>query len=106
LGVGFNNAPNPLEPILYLFLPGSVYNYTHYTDPKVTADITAARATSNLVAQARLLTDAQSRYEAAYLETSLVQLDEVMFLKNGLGGATTSFAYLNEPSLALIGTMK
>jgi hypothetical protein len=33
----------------------------------------------------------------------LLQFDEIMFLKNGLGGATASFAYLNEPSLAMIG---
>jgi peptide/nickel transport system substrate-binding protein len=106
LAVSFNVAPTPLEPMQFEYLPGSYYNYTNYNDPKVTADINAARQTSNPVGQARLLVDAQSRYEAAYGSQTLVQLDEIVFLKNGLGGATTSFAYMNEPAFALIGKAK
>jgi peptide/nickel transport system substrate-binding protein len=103
LGTSFNNAPNPLEPMGLDYTPGDPYNYTNYNNPKVTADINAALATSNLVEQARLLTNAQSLYEPAYWGQTLLQSDEILFLKNGLGGATASFAYLNEPSLALIG---
>jgi peptide/nickel transport system substrate-binding protein len=103
LGVTFNVAPSPLEPMGLTYSPGNPYNYTNYSNAKVVADINAARATSNLVEQARLMTNAQAIYERAYNGMTLVQFDEIMFLKNGLGGATTSFAYLNEPSLALIG---
>jgi peptide/nickel transport system substrate-binding protein len=85
------------------YTPGDPYNYTNYSNPKVTADINAALATSNLVEQARLLSNAQSIYEPASWSQTLLQFDEIMFLKNGLGGATASFAYLNEPSLAIIG---
>src|SRR5215510_4159639 len=106
IGVTFNNAPSPLEPIGLSYSPGNPYNYTNYNKPKVIADINAAHATSNLVEQARLLTAAQAIYEPAYNSQTLVQFDEIMFLKNGLGGATTSFAYMNEPSLALIGKAK
>jgi len=106
LGSTFNNAPNPLEPEGLTYTLGNPYNYTNYNNAKVTADINAARQTSNLVDQARLMTDAQAIYERAYNEMTLVQFDEIMFLKKGLGGATTSFAYLNEPSLALIGKAK
>jgi peptide/nickel transport system substrate-binding protein len=103
LGVTFNVAPNPLEPMGLTYTPGNPYNYTNYNNPKVLADINAAHSTTNLVEQARLMTNAQSIYEPAYYGTTLVQFDEIMFLKKGLGGATASFAYLNEPSLALIG---
>jgi peptide/nickel transport system substrate-binding protein len=103
LGVTFNVAPNPLEPMGLTYTPGDPYNYTNYSNSQVTADINAALATSNLVQQARLLTNAQSIYEPAYWSQTLLQFDEILFLKNGLGGATASFAYLNEPSLALIG---
>jgi len=106
LGSTFNNAPNPLEPEGLTYFPGLPYNYTNYSNAKVTADLNAARQTSNLVEQARLMTDAQAIYERAYNEMTLVQFDEIMFLKKGLAGATTSFAYLNEPSLALIGKAK
>jgi peptide/nickel transport system substrate-binding protein len=103
LGVTFNVAPNPLEPMGLTYTAGDPYNYTNYSNSQVTADINAALATSNLVEQARLLTNAQSIYEPAYWSQTLLQFDEILFLKNGLGGATASFAYLNEPSLALIG---
>jgi peptide/nickel transport system substrate-binding protein len=103
LGTSFNVAPNPLEPMGLTYSPGDPYNYTNYSNPQVTADINDALATSNLVEQARLLTAAQSIYEPAYWSQTLLQFDEILFLKNGLGGATASFAYLNEPSLAIIG---
>jgi peptide/nickel transport system substrate-binding protein len=103
LGTTFNVAPNPLEPMGLTYTPGDPYNYTNYSNPQVTADISAARSTTNLVEQARLLTKAQSIYEPAYWSQTLLQFDEILFLKKGLGGATASFAYLNEPSLALIG---
>jgi peptide/nickel transport system substrate-binding protein len=103
LGTSFNVAPNPLEPMGLTYTPGDPYNYTNYSNPQVTADINNALATSNLVEQAQLLTHAQSIYEPAYWSQTLLQFDEIMFLKNGLGGATASFAYLNEPSLAIIG---
>jgi peptide/nickel transport system substrate-binding protein len=106
IGVTFNNAPSPLEPIGLAYSPGNPYNYTNYHNPKVVADINAAHATSNLVEQARLLTAAQAIYEPAYNSQTLVQFNEIMFLRHGLGGATTSFAYMNEPSLALIGKAK
>lgn len=106
LGTTFNVAPNPLEPMGLTYTPGNPYNYTGYTNSKVVADINAARATSSLTEQARLMTNAQAIYERAYNGMTLVQFDEIMFLKNGLGGATTSFAYMNEPALALIGKAK
>ena len=106
IGTTFNNAPSPLEPTGLAYSPGNPYNYTNYNNPKVTADITAAHETSNPVEQARLLTAAQAIYEPAYNSQTLVQFDEIMFLRHGLGGATTSFAYMNEPSLALIGKAK
>src|SRR5215472_8341064 len=106
LGTTFNNAPSPLEPTGLAYSPGNPYNYTNYNNPTVTADIAAAHATVNLVQQARLLTAAQAIYEPVYNTQTLVQFDEIMFLRKGLGGATSSFAYMNEPSLAVIGQAK
>ena len=106
IGTTFNNAPNPLEPLGLAYTPGDPYNYTNYNNPKVTADIALAHANPDPVQQARLLTAAEALYEPAYESQTLVQFDEIMFLKKGLGGATTSFAYMNEPAFAFIGTAK
>ena len=102
--VSFNGAPNPLEPLIFNFLPDSFYNYTGYNDPTVTGNITEARKTLDPVKQATLLVEAQEIYEKEYLLMAVVQLDELLFLKKGLGGAIASFAYLNSPALATIGS--
>lgn len=103
LGSSFNNAPNPLEPMGLDYSPGDPYNYVNFHNPKVTKDITTALATSNQVKEAKLIDAAQNIADRDYWSQTLVQFDEIMFLKKGLGGATTSFAYMNEPALALIG---
>ncbi len=104
LYVSFNAAPSALEPMLFYFLPDSFYNFTGFDNADVTADINAARATSDPVEQATLLTHAQSIYEKDYLLSALVQLDELVFVNKRLGGATTSFAYMNMPSMASLGS--
>ena len=52
---------------------------------------------------AEFIVKAQEIYEKAYLGTALVDQYEISFLSNKLSGMTTSFAYMNTPSLALIG---
>lgn len=103
LASSFNGAPTALEPMLFVYLPDSFFNYSGYSDDKVTAAIAAARATTDPVEQARKLVEAQSIYEEAYVETALLQYDEIAFLNKRLSGMTTSFAYLNQASLATIG---
>jgi len=103
LFVSFNAAPNPLEPMLFYFLPDSFYNFTGYKNAAVTHAIQEARRTTDPVEQARLLVDAQSIYEKDHLLTSLVQLDELVFVNKRIGGVVASFAYLNMPSFASMG---
>lgn len=102
--VSFNGAPTPLEPMIFNFLPDSFYNYTGYDDPTVAANITEARKTLDQVKQAELLVAAQDVYEKEYLSMGLVQLDVLLYLNKRLGGAIASFAYLNSPALATIGS--
>ena len=49
------------------------------------------------------MTQLQSVYEKAPIGTSFVDLDEVSYLNNKFSGMPTSFEYMFEPSLALIG---
>ena len=99
----FNVAPAPLESIIALYLPDSPYNHTNYDDATVTKSVETARQTLDPIQRAKLMVKAQAVYEKDYGVQTLVQLREIMYLKKGLAGATSSFAYLNEPSLALIG---
>lgn len=103
LGVSFNGAPTALEPIQFLFLPDNFYNYTGYSDPTVTAAITAARTSGDPLVQARELIRAQAVYEQAHTGATLLQIQEIVFVSKRLSGLTTSFSYLNQASLATIG---
>ena len=102
LNLSFNVAPDPAEPVA-TFLPGTYFNFINYNDPEVSKLIAEAGASSDPVEAAKDLVEAQARYEENYGFQALVEVNEVSFLKNGLGGATASFAYLNQPSLAKIG---
>lgn len=105
LNLSFNVAPDPLEAVT-TFAPGTYFNFIGYDNPDVAALISEAKAASDPAAAAGDLVAAQAKYEENYGFQALVQLNEISFLKKGLGGMTTSFAYLNQPSLALIGSQK
>nr|WP_079082817.1 ABC transporter substrate-binding protein [Streptomyces antibioticus] len=105
LNVSFNVAPDALEAT-ETFLPGTYFNFIGYKNQTVISLVERARATSDSTQQAKLLTEAQSIYEKNYGFQGLVQISEISFLKKGLGGATASFAYMNQPSLARIGSSK
>ncbi len=94
------------EPLFYprrVVLPGGIFNLVGYEDPEVTEAVTTGIQTFNPEARARLFAAAQARYEPDKPLLPIVNLREVLFLRDGLTGATTSFAYLYSPSLAHIG---
>jgi peptide/nickel transport system substrate-binding protein len=101
--VNFNIAQDPLEPIPFSVLPGSFYNYTNYSDPQVTKLLTRAKQTLDPATRNAMTIQAQSIYEKAFVGETLEQIPEISFLNKRLAGATTSFAYMDTPSLALIG---
>jgi peptide/nickel transport system substrate-binding protein len=103
LAVSFNGADDPLEPLGFDVLPGSVFNYSNYSDPKVTQLLTEARQTYDPAARAALIIRAQSIYEKQWLGGTLLNLDEISFLNHRLSGAVTSFPYMLMPSLASVG---
>ncbi|MDX3587140.1 ABC transporter substrate-binding protein [Streptomyces europaeiscabiei] len=106
LSVGYNQVADPLEQLGLSFRPGATYNYTGYDDPSVNSALAKAQQSDDATERAKLIVAAQKVYEAENLTTSLVGLNEVSYLSNKLSGATTSFAYMFQPSLALIGPVK
>jgi len=101
--LSFNVAKDPLEPIPFNVLPGSFYNYTEYENPQVTKLLETAKETLDPKKRNELTIKAQSIYEKEVPATTLLDQDEISFLNKKLSGMTTSFAYMNTPSLALIG---
>ena len=103
LGYNFNQVADPLEFIGLGIQPDGPYNYTDFTSATAWADLTQARQTFDAAARTKLVLGAQALSEADYEGSSLVETDEVSFLNKSLTGATTSFPYMFEPSLAYIG---
>jgi peptide/nickel transport system substrate-binding protein len=103
LSYNFNQVADPLEYIGLGIQPGGPYNYTNFASATAWSDMTQARQTFDPAARTRLILGAQALAEADYSGTSLVETDEVSFLSKSLTGATTSFPYMFEPTLAYIG---
>jgi peptide/nickel transport system substrate-binding protein len=103
LALNYNGARDPLEYLGFEVSNQSVYDYSGFNDATVNAELAQAFRTDDPAARAKLVLDIQRRWEATYSTTSLVGMYETSFLSNRLTGATTSFAYFQTPSLALIG---
>ena len=99
----FNGVQDPVEPIGFTVGPASFYNYVGYNNAQASALFNQAAQTYNTQARVKLMTQLQSLYEKAAIGTSFVDLDEVSYLNNKFSGMPTSFEYMFEPSLALIG---
>lgn len=104
LGTSFSATPNPLESMQFAVLPGSPYNYTNFEAPEITKLIATAWETEDQTEAAKALVAAEDLYSDEYLNESLVEVNEVLFLNRRLSGAMASFPYLNNPSVARIGT--
>ena len=104
LSSGYLDVPDQLDYLAYWVYPNSAFNWEGYRDPTVVSLVNRALETFNGRARAKLLTEAQARYmHDDDIVVPILALDEVSFLAKQLGGATTSFAYIFEPSFAYLG---
>jgi peptide/nickel transport system substrate-binding protein len=103
ISTNYNQVADPLEFLGLGIQPGSVYNYTNYSNPAAWNDLVEARQVFNAQQRTKLILASQALQESARGATSLEDTDEVSFLSGNLTGAVTAFPYLFEPSLATIG---
>jgi peptide/nickel transport system substrate-binding protein len=103
LSNGYLDVPDQLDYLDLWVYPSSVFNWVGYNNTTVANLVTEAQATYNPLQRARLLVQAQALYMKNYpIVVPIVSLDEVTYLSNKLGCATTSFAYIYEPSFAYL----
>ena len=106
LTAGYLDVRDPLDYLGLIVFPTSIFNYLGFHNTTVTSDLTKAQSTFDPVARAKLFNEAQAIYEAQHVVVPLLNLEEVVFMKKGITGATTSFAYIYEPNLATVGAAK
>ena len=103
LTAGYLDVRDPLDYLGLIVFPTSIFNFIGYHNPAVIADLTKAQSTFDSTARAKLFTQAQAIYESNHIVVPLLNLKEVVYMKKGITGATTSFAYIYEPNLATVG---
>lgn len=82
---------------------GAGFNLAKFSDTNVDQQIGQVVQTFDPRQRAQLLSQAQPSYEPQRVTIPLVNNYEILYLRKGLTGAITSFAYVFNPSLASIG---
>lgn len=100
---GYSTAPDELFYPFRVVLPNGVFNLVGYDDATVTNLLTEARTKFNSKERSSIFIKAQELYEPAQVIIPMATMHEVSYLRNGLTGAITSYAYLFSPALARIG---
>jgi peptide/nickel transport system substrate-binding protein len=103
---GYLDVADPLDYLGLIVFPTSIFNWTHYSNPTVTKDVTQAQQTFDNAKRAQLITSAQALWEPAHVIIPMLSLHEVVFMNKAITGAPVSFAYIYEPSLATVGSSK
>ncbi len=100
---GYSVAPDELYYPSRVVLPEGVFNLARYDNPEVARLLYGARAEFDAARRAEIFVEAQEIYEPAQVIIPIANMHEVLYLREGLTGAVTSYAYLFSSSLARIG---
>lgn len=106
LGVGYNAAQDPLEPVSIYYASGAFFNIDGFDNADVNRLIGTMRTTSDAAEKAKIFVEMQNIYEAEDGVVPVVAQDTVTFLNKRLAGAVTSFAYMSMPALVYVGAAK
>ncbi|HEY7145452.1 MAG TPA: ABC transporter substrate-binding protein [Streptosporangiaceae bacterium] len=88
---GYYDIPEPLEQPLMNWLPGALFNYNNYNDPKVAGILNKASATVDPGQRAALVNQAQAIAQGQQIATlPLVNFDERLFMNKRITGAVAS----------------
>jgi peptide/nickel transport system substrate-binding protein len=90
---------DPIEPLMFVAIPGSILNTSGFNNPQVTGLISEARGTSDLTKRAQLLDEATKIYQGQFFGEMLVANPALrLFENNAVTGAPTSpLGYLYTP---------
>lgn len=97
---------DPIEPLLFVAVPGSILDTSGFNNPTVAGLIEKAQGTTNLAKRARLLDQATKIYQGKFVGELLVANPSLrLFENNRISGAPTSpLGYLYTPWAASLRT--
>ena len=90
---------DPIEPLMFVAIPGSILNTSGFNNPQVTGLISEARGTSDLTKRAQLLDEATKIYQGQFFGEMLVANPALRLFENNAvtGAPTTPLGYLYTP---------
>ena len=106
LSIGGDVVQEPLTSIRYYFLPGGLYNWDGFNDPKIASLYDQAITELDLSQRTSLTLQIQELFEAQAATVAIVNPYQVNFVNKRLGGVIASSVYSTMPSLTYIGAGK
>ncbi|SHN20061.1 ABC transporter substrate-binding protein [Cryptosporangium aurantiacum] len=103
---GYVEVPGVLYYAPGFALKGGLFNWTNYSDPSVTKNLTAAVSATDPTTSAEAFVAAQEVFAPARLQITLAESYNRLFLNKRITGAPASFAYISSPWAALVGKAK
>lgn len=103
MNTGWSGVPDALFYPRRVVIPTGLFNLAKFDNPEVTQAIQGAVEEFDVQKRTALFADAQKVYDPAKVIVPLVNTREILYMRDGLTGATTSFAYVYSSSLARIG---
>ncbi|MDX8464630.1 ABC transporter substrate-binding protein [Mesorhizobium sp. VK23B] len=93
--LNFGDYPDPAGLMSTVVLPNASQNYANFSDDQLTKLLEGARRTGDPEARAKLVIQAQQRFNELLPWIPTVQPTNVLIMNNELSGAVASFAYIN-----------
>jgi peptide/nickel transport system substrate-binding protein len=93
----YADIPEPLEILYPAVVPGQFYNYSNYSNPRVTSDLNQAFRQGSDDRRASLVLDAQAVMAGDLAAIPLANPAVPLFLNKRITGAPASFCYLYYP---------
>lgn len=106
MNTGWSAVPDYLFYARRVVVPEGRFNLLGYENPTVTDLVAKSAETFDEPERAETFAEAQAIFTPEVPLIPVANPREVSFVREGLGGLTTSFAYVYHPSLATIGATK
>jgi peptide/nickel transport system substrate-binding protein len=106
MNTGWSGVPDIMFYPIRVVTPTGIFNLLKYEDPKVTALVDEGVQSFDPKIKGQKLAEAQAIYDPQKPLIPVANPREVSYVRDGLTGLTTSFAYVYSSSLAKIGADK
>jgi peptide/nickel transport system substrate-binding protein len=104
LTVGYVENADPFNRTDLIIPPNGLFNWIGYNNPEATAQLAKGKATLDADARAKLYVEAQKSFMADMVNIPILDILARTYLNHRVTGTVTSFAYMQMPWAATLGS--